>query len=422
LSAEGGGVKTESWALPAPATGVPVVVEPEDGGEARVLVAGSDLAGTVMLLSLSGEAVPGWPNRLGGPLRCSPLAVPVADGGVLEVVALSIDGVVVAWDENGSEKWRRRVGSGKEFILDPVAADVDRDGNYEIFLASADGQMALLSAADGSYEDGWPLNLGGNILVPPVLSDPDADGFLEPLFLIEGGYLAAYNRDGTLVSDFPVPLEMDSPEESGPLGVADLTGDGIPEIILGNLKGELWVFFMNGHPLSGFPKSVGGSVRTTPLAFDMDGDGLQELMVVSDSGVISVWDTPAVAPDKEIGWRMDRFDLRRSNLWSRENLPDLVPVRPGLITSFYNYPNPTEGGNTTFRFRLSRPSRVNLDFFTLNGIPVFSTTRDCPGPEVSEIGVDVSNLAPGVYICRLKAVSGDSGEAETKFCKMAVTR
>ena len=136
---------------------------------------------------------------------------------------------------------------------------------------------------------------GNNSSFTPY-TEPNTDGSY-------GGKSYVYIEDigpsGQLMSfsvDFgrrtgPWPVVADFPFGANHPNVADLNGDGTPEIIACDQGGGLHVLNGDGTPYApAFPlKSLGESVFSSPVVGDIDGDGLKELVVVAAKGTVFAW-------------------------------------------------------------------------------------------------------------------------------------
>jgi hypothetical protein len=95
-----------------------------------------------------------------------------------------------------------------------------------------------------------------------------------------GRYLESYPR---AIDDWTVYAEP---------ALADVSGDGVPDVIAGSGMFLLHAFGSDGYDQPGFPKLSGGWIMTTPAVGDIDSDGLNEVAAVTREGWILVWDTP----------------------------------------------------------------------------------------------------------------------------------
>ncbi|NUO47223.1 MAG: VCBS repeat-containing protein, partial [Polyangiaceae bacterium] len=75
--------------------------------------------------------------------------------------------------------------------------------------------------------------------------------------------------------------------------IADLSGDGYPEAIIGTGGYYLHAIDACGREPEGFPKFTGHWIISTPAVGDLDGDGTLEVAVGTRSGWIYAWHTQA---------------------------------------------------------------------------------------------------------------------------------
>jgi hypothetical protein len=111
----------------------------------------------------------------------------------------------------------------------PAFADIDGDGANELVVPDGDGRVHAFKP-DGTEARGWPVRTGRIRL--PTTGD--------------NGYTTA----AELASDVRAPLLLGSP------AVADLDGDGKPEVAAADTEGYLYVWHHDGHMARGFPVSV----------------------------------------------------------------------------------------------------------------------------------------------------------------------
>ncbi len=83
------------------------------------------------------------------------------------------------------------------------------------------------------------------------------------------------------------PIELSQPVMSGN-AVVDLDGDGVNEVVVGGSDSLLHVFSLDGTELSGFPYATGNWIIGAPAIGDIDNDGDLEVVVTSRDRKIHV--------------------------------------------------------------------------------------------------------------------------------------
>jgi subtilisin family serine protease len=220
-------------------------------------------------------------------------------GSSLEVFASHLSLYKAAYGGNGSILPGWPISSFSK--TPPTAADVDGDGVDEIFIEENDGiSVATMAAyrADGSRVAGWPITTptAGGVLATPAVADLDGDGSLEIITVSRGAdaNVYAFQHDGRLVSGFPVPIEPHGGGDHFPV-VGDVDGDGKPEIIVVGRTFEDPIF-VDLIYIIGSDGVIKRTIRGTfeifgasaPVLADLDGDGIPEIIVQSFTG-LSVW-------------------------------------------------------------------------------------------------------------------------------------
>lgn len=314
-------------------------------------------------------------------------------------------------------------------IYGTAVGDLTDDGLPEVVVLGRDslGEMTLWVKTNGTDDlPGWPVTVPGVdqwIGSYPILADLDLDRIPEILctfFEYDIASLYIYRADGTPYIDGEGGLGAAAFTDIVTFGtptVANLTGDEFPEIIIrsGHIlpgTGHEKIFILDhlARPLPGWPvvtptrPSQVFSSRYAPLVDDLDGDGLVELIIVSDGLEILVWDFDAAYED---GLNMGRFlvDNRNSGILPPSLLPTGVdddptnlPVRASLEQ---NYPNPFNPV-TNIEFSLPRSTHVELLVFNILGQEVAVLLDQQMPVGNHRVTFDATGLSTGVYLYRLK--------------------
>lgn len=187
----------------------------------------------------------------------------------------------------------------------PAVADLDSDGDMEI-VASAYSLVALngttgdllwrAKSGHDRSEDPDSVDNVGRTWPGIVIADVDNDGAIEIVTAHSGGYVSVYNNEGYFEQGWP---QHPVANEFRSLAVFDLDGDGDMEIACGLAKltkENVWVFEHDGSIRSGWPQLIGEEGSAAGLyndnigAGDIDGDGLPELIVPSDTITICAYE------------------------------------------------------------------------------------------------------------------------------------
>jgi len=179
--------------------------------------------------------------------------------------------------------------AGSRYYGAPIIADLDGDGTQEIVVGNLVRWQIEVYNADGTPRAGWPQVLRAEVKAAAAVGDLDGDGKLEVVVGDTRGYLHAFRHDGQPMPGWPIktgPADATYRILARP-AVADLSGDGRPEVILALSDGKLYVYGADGSLLPGWPASIGDAADTygnhvfdsSPVVADLDGDGQLEIVV-----------------------------------------------------------------------------------------------------------------------------------------------
>ena len=384
----------------------------------EVIAAGEDMK--LHVWDHRGNTLLGFPKDLAMETRSTPaLAELDTSSPGKEIIVLSGDSRVFAFKGNGElvagfpalQPWADVVSSS------PAVGDIDRDGNPDIVCCTNKGIYIVDKA--GKLLKGWPVSYSGMVLSSPALGDIDGDGYLE-LAVAINNKLHAYNYNGTLVEGFPVEVSSSQLVQSSPI-MADVDGDRLPEIVIGSPDNAVMAFKNDGSDAAGFPLTLGGRTYSTPLAFDLDGDTTgTELAIGCDDGRLYAWSLPSAFSTRTSHWTGFHNDQANSGYLNWDLSQHPLKISDKLLANAYVYPNPARGNSAKIRFSLNSQANVNIKVFNLAGDLVQDFSQPGFAGTENEILWKLGNLAFGIYLIRLEAVS--TNDTQYQILKAAVIR
>ena len=315
------------------------------------------------------------------------------------------------------------------------------DGSGNIFYAR-DDKIYKNNSDDGEIEfsnlESYNRVLCNEDICEPIFEDSqigityfDPNGELgEALDYFVVGYLTSINETETL---------------SQKASLGDIDGDGLDELVSIYDSSVVIENYPNYIDLNGFP--VNGDFHGQPLIADIinveeghpeiicregnhitilshKGERIREIAAFSDEqiAIIPNWrDNKAALID---GSQILIFDFDSADsYWLNEfSQPSNYPESTGhheIQTSFgissglkaYNYPNPVEGEDTTFRFFVDDANSASINIYDILGLHVDSLEKTTPWIQ-NEFNEIIWNLSPaieaGLYFAEILLDSGDS--------------
>ncbi|MBL9203246.1 MAG: VCBS repeat-containing protein [Opitutaceae bacterium] len=176
-----------------------------------------------------------------------------------------------------------------------VAADLDRDGKIDLFIPHRDGGQSLIFWNDGTGKfTAGPVPVGpkSSSVRAAGAADLDGDGIADLVVGDAKTGMFLYRGQGRRGFAEPVPLG----ERSGApysIGIADMNRDGKPDIVVGRQEARGSVFFNLGAARN-FDFTEGswgdgqGAVYGLALG-DLDGDGWADVAAARSDAPNAVW-------------------------------------------------------------------------------------------------------------------------------------
>ncbi|NOZ94123.1 MAG: FHA domain-containing protein [Acidobacteria bacterium] len=287
-----------------------------------------------------------WRSKVPVPSTAPPALADFNKDGVLDAVfACRGDGQVKVLDgRDGRQIWASPVFSPPEVaqtapaLSAPAVGDLTGDGIPDVVVMTPDYIVYLLDGQSGSQLREHKME--ASMIVPdqisrrpfvtaPVLADLNGDGTLDVCVFNYGNLPGAknfiYALDGANLDHVLWSFSCGDRVMFSPPALADVTGDGIPEIVAslgpldrnGNILPGGAVEIIDGRwgrskcqltvPMSGdhLPQLEG-----TPLLADIDGDGRMDVIVPEGSGTIEAIGLNVPVQEDGVAWGMQRGNAR----------------------------------------------------------------------------------------------------------------
>jgi hypothetical protein len=212
----------------------------------------------------------------------------------------------------------------------------------------------------------------------------------------------------------------------GPMPLAVTEG-----LVFAGEDGRLYLYGDEGTPRSGWPVAGPGDIAGTPVAADLDGDGVTELVVAGAFprivGLDALGEELVTAPRSQLvvftglspltgGPRMWGGSPWRADWLSERRGVSSVGGGAAIVAgSHICYPNPVAQDLLHVRGTASADGRARAALVNLEGEDVVTSGwEDVVGAVPFEIDLDLGRVAAGMYVCRLEVATGRGGQTSVK--------
>ena len=275
-----------------------------DGNLGNEIIAADLNTQKVYVFDASGASIPGWPQDALNDFRAAPTVGDLDGDGDLEVIAVDTYGVIHAWHHTGVEY---RDGDSDPLTtgvfyetpattfhyMSPTICDIDNDMMDEIILGTRVNQIYALNE-DGSNVPGWPFATSSEVVGSIVSGDIDNDGMFEVVAHVRNSELYGLNHDATNMPGFPRFVAINAPFFVASPALGDFNNDDVLDIVtVGNSGGvtKLYLIDGNGANFPGFPFNLGSDVtESSPVIADLNGDGMLDIVLGDESKFLYAWD------------------------------------------------------------------------------------------------------------------------------------
>jgi hypothetical protein len=204
----------------------------------------------------------------------SPALADLDGDGTVEVLAVDTSKRIIAFNADGSVRWRSTNANGTAFAFGNLwgssisIADMDHDGKAEVVMSGVvlDDKGVVVSGSAATHAGGYRYKSDDTYSTSSILADVDGDGMLE---VVTGK--GAYRKDGT---------QAWQQGDDGFPAIADFNADGKPELVVAASDSVRVQDAATGDTIATTTLSGGGP----PVIADFDGDGKIDVGVQQSPG------------------------------------------------------------------------------------------------------------------------------------------
>ena len=283
--------------------GAPAIGNIDLDDELEIIVGGYSTSGDLFAVNHDGTSVNGFPVEVNDKIRSA--ALHDINGNNLDDIIITTDGediIAIVYDDLLLEVL---FTADNKFKSSPSLLKVGDD--YVVMAGSYDDNMHAVSL---SGEILFQIDVGQN--VNSSASFVNLNGVAYAFFGADDGFIYAIDMNGDPLDGWPKDLGGGVNIDTS-VSFSDLDGDGSPEAIIG-ASSKLYAFHMDGDLYDKFPILYEFAFTGTPTIVDLDGDNDLEILLGSSGSLVSV-DVMDSGGSSNTYWSQDRANNKRNGFY-----------------------------------------------------------------------------------------------------------
>ncbi|HSH79672.1 MAG TPA: FG-GAP-like repeat-containing protein [Herpetosiphonaceae bacterium] len=216
---------------------------------------------------------------------------------------------------------------------------------------------------------GWPRDSGNYVSSPAALADVDGDGIDEIFIGEEDWSMHGYKADGSVLPGWPISSTIGGQRRNTP-AIGDLDGNGDLEIVFavsGNEPGSgesylyLYAYHHDGTPVTHFPARlpIVGTADQYVVLGDVDGDGAVEIVLAAYGGkVVIISSSGIIERTMQATGELHWSTIPALGDLNSDGVPEIVVQMDGALNVWRGDGSVLPGWPVTFRGRVGNSSPV----------------------------------------------------------------